>query len=131
MDTSVGYTQVPHSLISVNETSIDLSWNKLIILNNDEFSIFTSLSELLLSHNSLNGLHEEAFLDTQIKVLDLGYNYLEELPNVTTIRDTLEELNLHTNKIQHISPELLLPLVHLRKLDLRHNEISQLLPRCV
>ena len=123
------YTEVPHSLIQTNETEIYLGNNKLSILNKGEFSNYTALTLLWVYDNSINEIHEEALLGTKIETLSLHTNDLEEFPNVTTISNTLQVLDLGNNRIQNLPSDLLMPLVMLVDLILFKNQISMIQPK--
>ena len=87
-------TSVPHNLIQDTETSIDLSYNNIEVLGDNEFSKYTSLVTLILSRNKIIKVSSTAFNGTILKYLHLYGNKLTYIPNLSSINSTLETLHL-------------------------------------
>ncbi|KAL6122577.1 Ppp1r7 [Nucleospora cyclopteri] len=77
-----------------------------------------TIEYLDLSDNLIKKVNSERF--TEIKVLDLGYNLLQEHDCIKN--DSLEELYLMANDIQHISSSIK-HLKRLKKIDIASNRI--------
>ena len=126
---NLGYTTVPHALINDNEANIDLAFNSIQTLNDDEFATYTDLGILKMCCNGLYEIHQNAFRHTRIWFLQLNDNQLDEFPNITTISNTIVKLYLHDNYISNLNPDLLSPLIQLKVLRLYRNKITELLPK--
>ncbi|KAK9377973.1 uncharacterized protein V1513DRAFT_435774 [Lipomyces chichibuensis] len=108
--------------------SINLSHNNL---GEDAFVSpisLRSLSELNLSCNSINSLimFVANFQLQSLQKLDLSFNKVHHVPlNLVMAFSTLEELNLHENKISEIEADA---FKGLEKIDLSNNSIRYLPP---
>ncbi|KAK9389949.1 hypothetical protein V1515DRAFT_636653 [Lipomyces mesembrius] len=108
--------------------SINLSHNNL---EEDAFASaisLRSLSELNLSCNSINSLivFVANFQLPSLQKLDLSFNKVHHVPlNLVMAFSTLEELNLHENKISEIDADA---FKGLEKIDLSNNSIRYLPP---
>ncbi|KAK9363430.1 hypothetical protein V1504DRAFT_401411 [Lipomyces starkeyi] len=108
--------------------SINLSHNNL---GEDAFVSpisLRSLSELNLSCNSINSLimFVANFQLQSLQKLDLSFNKVHHVPlNLVMAFSTLEELNLHENKISEIDADA---FKGLEKIDLSNNSIRYLPP---
>ena len=58
---NAGHTVVPHASISSGETKIDLYGNNIPALLANEFSVYTSLTELIMQQNSMTIVADSAF----------------------------------------------------------------------
>ncbi len=63
------------------------------------------LHTLLLSRNSLKELPKEVLLIVRLKHLDVSYNSIESLPDLSSLRK-LRELNLESNQLKDLPPSL-------------------------
>lgn len=83
------------------------------------------IETLILGHNYLTKNSLEKFLSRfpQVSNLDLGHNYIEEIPESLFELKNLKRLNLEENKLKTISLKLkeMLDLVHL---SLNNNQFS-------
>ena len=93
---SSGYTAVPHSEISTDETQITLRDNKISYLGELEFSNYTRLRTLDLSFNKINSIHSSAFNGTVIQQLKVTVNKLSNF-DFSAIGMTLISLHLGAN----------------------------------
>uniref|UniRef100_H3BE19 Toll-like receptor 18 n=2 Tax=Latimeria chalumnae TaxID=7897 RepID=H3BE19_LATCH len=93
--------QVPRNLPPSLER-IDLSYNKLYIIKNNDFAHLTKLRHLYLQFNNISKIEEGAFASNVL----------------------LEELDLFNNSLTEIPSAVLKPLTNLRKLQLSNNFYS-------
>ncbi|KAM3862005.1 toll-like receptor 8 [Diretmus argenteus] len=111
---------------------LELNTNKILLLDNRSFSGITNVTKLLIfkncyfwnpcgksiviGNNSFSGL-------TQLQVLALSFNNLTHVPK--GLPKSVDRLELHANRIQHIFENDFLGLPNLRILTLQGN-----CPRC-
>ncbi|KAA8588659.1 hypothetical protein FQN60_010004, partial [Etheostoma spectabile] len=103
---------------------LDLSKNKLTMINPDDFLAFPGLEELDLNHvppNTLHGLNLTALFITNTNLSSFPYQALKHLPYVT-------HLNLSFNRIRHIEGGMLMELVRLRELHLVGAQLTTIEP---
>ena len=112
------YTEVPHSAISEEETSINLGYNEISNISDYEFEKYVNLTSLTLRNNPLITIPDNAFAGTKISYLDLSFTKLTNFPNLTVIAHTLAWLLLDGNPITEVPDELLAPLQHIWILQL-------------
>eukprot|EP01080_Neovahlkampfia_damariscottae_P009566 gene9566-1769_t len=81
-------------------THLDLSYNSLSEL---KLTKFENLTSLLLSHNSISKIDvEDVNSLNNLKILDLNNNHLIEFPNFVIRLKNLEELYLGYNEIENL-----------------------------
>lgn len=102
---------------------LDLS-NKSLEFLHENFDLLTNLKELDLSNNNLKEL-SISLCNLDLQVLYLSYNQIAELPNWFNAFKNLTRLNLNNNKIYQV-PEFIGNFEELTFLDLSHNNLSSL-----
>ena len=84
-----------------------------------------SVYVLKLHFKRLRQIPPQVFTYRNLRVLDLGRNFIDSIPPEIASLTQLEELNLHRNKIRTVPPEVG-QLRNLRKLNLSRNPILDL-----
>lgn len=84
-----------------------------------------SVYVLQLHFKRLRQIPPQVFSFRNLRVLDLGRNFIDSIPPEIASLTQLEELNLHRNRIRTVPPEVG-KLVNLRKLNLSRNPILEL-----
>ncbi|KAM7486973.1 hypothetical protein LguiA_002982 [Lonicera macranthoides] len=105
---------------------LELSQNKFSCsLSNSDFTIFSSLRQLLVGNNKLNGSFPNRFgQSSTLEYLDLSENELNgSLPDLTSF-PLLRDLYLTNKKIQGKLPESIGELSNLKRLDLSFNLLT-------
>ena len=107
---------------------LDLSFNQLTVIHQEQFSQLPNLGCLNLQYNSIKIIHPNSFASSSnLRVLDLAHNQLETLSSALFIGlHHLEMLDLHRNLIDNISDNAFLHTDSLISLDLSHNLIRDL-----
>ena len=122
---NAGLTDVPHNMISSDETNIQLESNKISTLAADEFSGYPNLIELNLARNELQAVSSTAFSGTKLEILSIASNRdLTELPDLSAIRTTLKSLVFWNNGVTVI-PRERLDLPQLTLLALSYSGLTQ------
>lgn len=106
---------------------LDLSQNKLQVLEYNSFAHLTSLKELKVSRNQLHRCEESTLANLKhLTSLDLSSNKLVALHNkfFAPVQATIERLLLQNNSISVLTPGLFHQLTSLQHLDLSRNEIT-------
>ena len=103
-------------------TSLTIDYRRITALKVGDFDGFTSLTNLVLKHNSISDLSALAKL-TSLKWLFLGFNSISDLSALKKLT-SLEWLYLHNNSISDIST--LAKLTSLKQLFLSYNSISDI-----
>ena len=98
--------------------------NKSLEFLHENFDLLTNLKELDLSNNNLKEL-SIGLCNLDLQVLYLSYNQIAELPNWFNAFKNLTRLNLNNNKIYQV-PEFVGNFEELTFLDLSHNNLSSL-----
>ena len=103
---------------SAKLTSLDLSKNELVKLDNKTFHLLPTLQVLNLSSCSLSTISTTSLANlTFLTTLDLSRNLLESVPSTQLSTLTqLKQLNLSGNKFRVIGPHSLRELQHLQQL---------------
>ena len=121
----------PHAYHKVTLNHLDLSYNQLSTLHS--FGIL-KLSMLVLAHNKMHTIMDDAFmhLEQTLEDLDLSSNVFTRLPD-HHFGDfvALQRLNLAGNDLGHAlnagkNGHLFYSLRHLQVLDLSHNNVTSL-----
>lgn len=102
-------------------TELDISFNRLEVITNEDFITYGSLKSLIMSNNKIKSIQEQSFVPlTNLEKLDLSLNELDALSagwfkNLSS----LQYLNLLGNKYETLGPRnLFQPLKKLRALYL-------------
>ncbi|RMZ99343.1 insulin-like growth factor-binding complex acid labile subunit, partial [Brachionus plicatilis] len=105
---------------------LDLSFNKLVHLNESIFSYLTNLRYLIISHNRLRYIDPAVFQGVNYLIsLDLRLNKLENLTFLTSRNfSELRHLRLANNQIEFLRPGQFMHLKSLNFLDLSANNIK-------
>ena len=103
-------------------TSLTIDYRRITALKVGDFDGFTSLTNLVLKHNSISDLSALKNL-TSLKWLFLGFNSISDLSALAKLT-SLEWLYLHNNSISDIST--LEKLTSLKQLFLSYNSISDI-----
>ena len=84
-----------------------------------------SVYVLKLHFKRLRQIPPQVFTFRNLRVLDLGRNFIDTIPPEIATLTQLEELNLHRNKLRTVPPEVG-QLRNLRKLNLSRNPLLEL-----
>ncbi|XP_054280137.1 chaoptin-like [Macrosteles quadrilineatus] len=107
--------------------SLDLSYNRLLRLEDSTFASMPRLAYLELSHNTELSLEPRGRsfigLDDSLQYLGLGNVSLSSVPELPL--PNLHTLQLSWNSISVLPPEMASNLSHLRHLDLSNNLLTQ------
>lgn len=109
----------------VNLTYLDLSKNKISIIEKNRFRKLESLKYLLLSYNRITDVHYDTFgTNFRLIMLDLSYNYINDLIKIKS--DSLLILNMTNCEIVTLDSDCLIRMPYLKKLILSENRLSKL-----
>lgn len=118
-----GLKEIPNEIITFkNLKGIDLSNNKLATLPPD--FIFPHLEHFNLTNNKFEIFPWIICENTALKTLELGKNYLTEIPECISALVLLEKLDVWFNTIT-VLPESLSELRHLKTIDIRGMNYSE------
>ncbi|MBN3292730.1 IGS10 protein, partial [Polypterus senegalus] len=123
------FTSVPQGIQPTVER-INLGYNSLSKIKENEFSGLRYLELLMLHSNAIETIEDKAFSDLQsLQVLKMSYNKVREL-NKNTFYGLKNIVRLHMdhNKIEFINPETFYGLMELKLVHLEGNMIQQLHP---
>lgn len=117
-------TQVPD--MNNSTTQISLVGNQITSLSGSVFSRYPDLRNLDMRENLLNSdtVDATAFCGTSLVVINLKANDLERFPNLTCLAETLENITVAENRIQHVNTSHLGPLHKLRFLYMAKNTMK-------
>lgn len=106
-------------------TEINISYNQIADLPRNVFSNL-NLSKLCLSHNSLQAIPFQVFKPMQyMHTLDLSHNFLVTiLDHFFMLNKYIEVLLLNNNKISKLTSNALADLTELVRLDLSNNQLE-------
>lgn len=125
--TALGLERVPAEM-PVSAVTLDLSHNRIVLLEQGSFGGLYRVETLRLAHNQLSAIHPGAFRNTSgtlLRHLDLSSNQLSALKQHYFLDlPGLEELLLFDNRIQCVENSALAGLGSLRKAYLSHNRIT-------
>ncbi|CAH8547022.1 unnamed protein product [Heterobilharzia americana] len=129
------FKEIPQGLYSIGNTLqyLDLSYNQLNMLNEESVTLpknfgvkFTVLKVLKLASMNLTKIQNGSLCGMiQLKLLDLNYNKISQLPDDINCLISLEELYLCENKLT-ILPNTISQLEQLNTLDLSYNQMNNL-----
>jgi hypothetical protein len=145
---SASLASVPSDL-SGKTVSIDLSFNRISILDKNSFDNMPRLDTVVVSDNIIKLVNPEVFWGLQdlrhldmhnnnidyihpntfrnnpsLSKLDLSRNKLKHLQNVFKSTEELKFLNLSSNNLTYEDLSFFLPITSLQILDLSNNEIE-------
>ncbi len=105
---------------------LSLRRNSLTTINNEIFKNLTNLNELNLSVNKITSISEDAFQTLKnLDWLDLSYNQISSLPkNLFSSLTELTYLDISYNSLSTINSQIFKNLENLNKLDLSYNKIK-------
>ncbi|KAJ2947721.1 hypothetical protein O0L34_g9497 [Tuta absoluta] len=105
--------------------SLDLSKNRINIIDAAAISAMPSLSRLDLSENRIYDLPPQMFeAAPNLEILHLSRNYFSDVPKFQS--DSLRTLHLSNCQISNLKPDSLLAMNSLLAIDLSINEIEQI-----
>ncbi|XP_076837393.1 immunoglobulin superfamily member 10 [Brachyhypopomus gauderio] len=109
---------------------INLGYNSLTVLRENELSGLTNLELLMLHSNTIHTIEDRAFHNLKaLQVLKMSYNRVKELRKETlTGLDNLLRLHMDHNQIEFIHPETFYGLTSLQLVHLEGNLLRQLHP---
>nr|XP_019943491.1 PREDICTED: immunoglobulin superfamily member 10 [Paralichthys olivaceus] len=109
---------------------INLGYNSLTVLRENELSGLENLELLMLHSNTIESIEDRAFQDLKsLQVLKMSYNKVKRL-NKGTLKglDSLQRLHMDHNHIEFINPEAFYGLTNLQLVHLESNHLQQLHP---
>lgn len=107
---------------------LDLSYNKISLMESGTFSNLSLLNKLYLNNNQLSLITDNIFVGlNSLTHLDLASNYLEII-NSSTFNglSALKDLNLAFNLIHSIDPNAFSMVFNLKILDIMDNKLNTL-----
>ncbi|XP_008487836.1 leucine-rich repeat neuronal protein 3 [Diaphorina citri] len=111
-----------------NLEQLDLSYNKITMLDNYFFLPNKKLTHLYLNNNNIAHLAKQALVNMNLlKHLDLSYNSIKTLPSqLFQSMDQIEYLNISHNVIVSVINDSFSYMPHLKYLDVSSNVFTQL-----
>jgi Leucine-rich repeat (LRR) protein len=106
--------------------TLDVSFNMLRHISNEDFCQVTTLSSLNLSHNDLMELPADFGNCRLLTNLDVSHNKLIDLPVSMSLMRSLTLLDASNNKLLEFSGKISAMLSNLEVLHLQHNALSKL-----
>ncbi|KAL4223027.1 hypothetical protein ACF0H5_016505 [Mactra antiquata] len=125
VDGSVLFEQCKNVMTSLESLSI---YNIQHLNMTEVFTLFPSLSYLVLNSNLLNDLHLDQYKSGLLTTLDISYNKFARVPNDVNKLTSLVTLDLASNLITNIENDDFSALINLEMLDLSYNIISRIDP---
>ncbi|KAM7412990.1 hypothetical protein PAMA_020396 [Pampus argenteus] len=107
---------------------INLGYNSLTVLRENDLSGLENLELLMLHSNTIHTIEDRAFQDLKsLQVLKMSYNKVKEI-NKETFKglDSLLRLHMDHNNIEFINPEAFYGLTNLQLVHLEGNHLQQL-----
>jgi len=120
----IGLTAIPVALLPIQVTSLDLSRNRLVVV--DTLRGLGGLVELRLAQNNIRVLHRGAldYVAASLEVLDLSENNLTTLePGALNVATGLLHVDLSGNQLRDVDGAFA-GLQQLSRLDLRQNRLT-------
>ncbi|KAL1459844.1 hypothetical protein WDU94_011797 [Cyamophila willieti] len=111
-----------------NLEQLDVSHNKLTMLDNYFFLPNKKMTHLYLNHNNIANLSKQSLINmNQLLTLDLSHNVIRELPaQVFQSLEQLLTLNISNNELHSVINDSFSSMRNLNTLDMSVNEIIQL-----
>ncbi|XP_035536454.1 immunoglobulin superfamily member 10 [Morone saxatilis] len=122
-------TAIPDHIQSAVER-INLGYNSITVLRENDLSGLENLELLMLHSNTIHSIDDRAFQDLKsLQVLKMSFNKVKEI-NKQTFKGLNSLLRLHMdhNHIEFISPEAFYGLNNLQLVHLEGNHLQQLHP---
>ena len=89
---------------NISITSLDLGYNSIQLLQRHCYFNISRMTFLLLNHNNLEMIHPEAFvLLTNLQVLNISTNYLQNIDIQFTYLNNLDTLSIKNNPLTEIT----------------------------
>ncbi|XP_073349665.1 immunoglobulin superfamily member 10 isoform X2 [Pagrus major] len=107
---------------------INLGYNSITVLREDDLSGLENLELLMLHSNTIHSIEDRAFQDLKsLQVLKMSFNKVKKI-NKETFKglDGVLRLHLDHNHIEFISPEAFYGLTNLQLVHLEGNHLQQL-----
>ncbi len=111
-----------------NLTRLRLENNYISCLDSDSFSTTEGLGYLSIAHNRLTAIDNSTFCGTRLVSINLASNNLTDVPNLSCIGGTLQNLKLNNNLIQRLDRSSFVKLFKLETLSLEKNTIHYIDP---
>ncbi|KAI9538737.1 hypothetical protein NQZ68_012390 [Dissostichus eleginoides] len=109
---------------------INLGYNSITVLRENDLSGLGNLELLMLHSNTIHSIDDRAFQDLKsLQVLKVSFNKVKEIRKETfNGLDSLLRLHIDHNHIEFISPEAFYGLTRLQLVHLEGNHLQQLHP---
>ncbi|XP_054460524.1 immunoglobulin superfamily member 10 [Anoplopoma fimbria] len=109
---------------------INLGYNSITVLRENDLSGLENLELLMLHSNTIHSIYDRAFQDLKsLQVLKMSFNKVKEIEKETFKGlDNLLRLHMDHNNIEFISPEAFYGLTKLQLVHLEGNHLQQLHP---
>ncbi|TDH14829.1 hypothetical protein EPR50_G00024960 [Perca flavescens] len=109
---------------------INLGYNSITVLRENDLSGLENLELLMLHSNTIHSIDARAFQDLRsLQVLKMSFNKVKEIKKETFKgMDSLLRLHMDHNHIEFISPEAFYGLTKLQLVQLEGNHLQQLHP---
>ncbi|XP_042343288.1 immunoglobulin superfamily member 10 [Plectropomus leopardus] len=109
---------------------INLGYNSITVLRENDLSGLENLELLMLHSNTIHSIDDRAFQDLKsLQVLKMSFNKVKEIKKETLKgMDSLLRLHMDHNHIEFISPEAFYGLTKLQLVHLEGNHLQQLHP---
>ncbi|XP_041920317.1 immunoglobulin superfamily member 10 isoform X2 [Alosa sapidissima] len=122
-------TAIPREIQPVVER-INLGYNSLAVLRENDFTGLENLELLMLHSNTISNIEDRAFNDLKsLQVLKMSYNKVKEINKDTfSGLHSLVRLHIDHNQIEFINPETFYGLTNLQLVHLEGNLLQQLHP---
>lgn len=109
-----------------NLEKISINLNRITAIPANLFGNSPKLFHISFESNRINNIHSDAFIGTELEVLDLSNNRISEINRnwFSSISQSLEVLDFLNNSIIHVLDETFSALSNLKALTLSINQIS-------
>ncbi|XP_059187647.1 immunoglobulin superfamily member 10 [Centropristis striata] len=109
---------------------INLGYNSITVLRENDLSGLENLELLMLHSNTIHSIDDRAFQDLKsLQVLKMSFNKVKEIKKETLKGlESLLRLHMDHNSIEFISPEAFYGLTKLQLVHLEGNQLQQLHP---